>query len=567
MRFELGGLALVVAASLACGGSKPAQRGGPPAPSPDATTEVGPTDDAGGSAGDGGADALPPLPPTARALPAEIQPPVRLFGARAILADLDKTSCTHQTPPSGDGHRWCAFMLGPIVGGVAELWVIDVTRAATGFVPPCDGTDPGCVRLTDKVATRSVAFFEGDTLFYGTDSTAGPTGDFLGRIFAWRPGWSGGRQISSDAGITCIGNAHSAAAACLDDPAGNPANRDSANVRAGYLATENGAALRSFGRYPLRNDDNVAWAAKLSPDGSVFVLSDADTMGAKQTLRIAPTAAVGQAPPTIAIDDATRWQISNDGQKIYFMRGVQPDVDLYVADFPSGANVTLLETDAKEFWLIGDRPEEQAVEIRKSRMPGGTIELLADRSSTTPKVIFNYDDFLDGAVVSRDLRYTTWLNEDFRGVVFRNSDLSTCTIQAGPTNEVYTPSYLDDASVMFWTERSRSQPKSALRDAYFARPEACNDKTLLAVNIDQLMPVGDRGVIFTDELEVDTELATLKYIAAAGATLDPAGPLRVQEHVAWPVILVGQDPPLVVYKATGPTPETSGIFVFGPVPF
>ena len=39
----------------------------------------------------------------------------------------------------------------------------------------------------------------------------------------------------------------------------------------------------TFGRYPLRNDDDTAWQAKLSPDGSMFVLSDADTIGAKQT--------------------------------------------------------------------------------------------------------------------------------------------------------------------------------------------------------------------------------------------------------------------------------------------
>jgi hypothetical protein len=559
---------VAIAASLGCGGSKPAQSNG----APDAN--VGSGDDAPAPAPDVAADdtsAAPPeaeVPRSGRPLPPEVPPPVRLIGARAFLADLDASACTHQSPPSGDGHRWCAFMLGPIVGDVADLWVIDVTRAATGFVPPCDGTDPGCLRLTDKVATRSVAFFEGDTLFYGTDSQAGVSGDFLGRIFAWRPGWSAGRQISSNEGFVCIGNTHSAAAACLDDPGGDPTKRDSANVRAGYLTSEVGGALPSLGRYPLRNDNNTAWQAKLSPDGSVFVLSDADSIGAHQTLRTAQTALAGQTAPMLAIDDVALWQISNDGQKIYFLRGVQPHRDLYVADFPSGGNVTRLETDAHDFALLGDRPDEQAVWIQKGQAANGTIELLADRTTTVPRAIFPYNDFLNGAVMSRDLRYTTWLNDEFRGVVFRNSDLTTCTIQAGLANEVYTPSYLDHAGLMFWTERSASQPKTDLRDAYFARPDACNAKTLFGQNVETLVPVGDRGVILADEYD-DSKHTTLKYVAATAdrSSLDPAGAVRIQEHVGSPIILVGQDPPLIVYPAVGPTPETTGLFVFGPVPF
>ena len=96
---------------------------------------------------------------------------------------------------------------------------------------------------------------------------------------------------------------------------------------------------------------------------------------------------------------------------------------MYVADFPSGANPTLIETGINGYLLIGDRPGDQAVELRKDHPPGGTIELLSDRNMPGPKTIFTYDDFLNGAVVSPDLRYTTWLNDPFLGVVFRNGDL------------------------------------------------------------------------------------------------------------------------------------------------
>ena len=147
--------------------------------------------------------------PTGRSLPADVRAPVRIADARALLVGNGPDACTHQTPASSNGDRWCAFTFGPNPTGVGELWVLDVTRAARGDFPACDGTDPGCLRLTTKVSLRYATFFDGDTLFYGTDSTAPVGQDFLGRIFAWRPGWSAGRQVSSDAGFTCIGNAHS----------------------------------------------------------------------------------------------------------------------------------------------------------------------------------------------------------------------------------------------------------------------------------------------------------------------------------------------------------------------
>jgi hypothetical protein len=580
MRIGLGGMALAAVASLACGRLKPAASDAGPPATPDAN--VPGADGAGQTPDDATpSDALstdatplpldaasnfPTVPRAGRALPSDVRPPARFADASALLVGNGRDACTHQTPASGDGDRWCAFTLGR-AGGLADLWVIDVTRAATGNVPPCDGSDAGCLHLTNKVVTSAAIFFDGDTLFYGTHSTAAPATDFLGRIFAWRPGWSAGRQVSSDAGFTCIGNVRSAAAACLDDPGGDPRRRDSANVRAGYLATQAGDALPTFGRYPLRNDNDTAWQAALSPDGSVFALSDADTIGATQTLRLALTSQVGQATPTQVLDDVFGWQISNDGQKIYFLRGANQQPDLFVADFPSGANATLVETGIKAFTFIGNRPSDQAVEIAKIRQPGGTIELLTDRTLPA-RTIFNYDDFLNGAVVSPDLRYTTWLNDNFRAVVFRNSDLSTCTINESSPRETYDPSYLDGASLMFWKEPLTDHPTNDLRDGYFAPPERCGQKTRFARNVDRIAPIGDLGLVFTDEVDQTTR-ATLKYIAVAPdtSTLDPAGAVRVHESVAPPVVLVGQNPPLLVYPATGPTPETSGLFVFGPVPF
>jgi hypothetical protein len=571
MRLGLGGMALLVAAGLGCGSTKsavPDSGGGLP--------EVGGTSDAGAP---DAADAVTTAdadagvePRTGRPLPAGVHAPVRLFDGNALLVGNGKTACTHQTPASGDGHRWCAFTVGPAVNGLASLWVIDITRAATGDAPRCDGHDAGCLQLTDKAFVRTAISFEGDTLTYGTDSTAVGNNDFLGRIFAWRPGWSHGRLISSDSGFTCVGHKHSAAAACFDDPVGDPAKRDSANVRAGVLADETGGPLPVFGRYPLRNDNTTTWQADFSPDGSFFLLSSAEAAGARQTLRIVPTAKVGQTAPAV-IADAAFWQVSNDGQKVYFLRNLHnldQLGDLYLADFPSGANPELVESDLKQFVVVGDRPSDQALQLWKNHPPGGTIELLSNRAMVAPKTIFTHDDFLNGAVLSPDLRFTTWLNDPFRAVVYRNGDLATCDINGPDDPPVSGVSYLAHSSLMFWKEEPPGS--QARRDAFYAPPENCAQKTQFAHHVDLISAIDDRGLVFSDELGDGSPGATLKYIGATagGLALDPAGPVRIQENVLGTVVFVGANPPLLVYSAqtgSGGSADASRLFVFGPVPF
>ena len=557
--------------ALACGRLKSEAPDGGPALDGGATAGRGP------AAPDGGGPTTPPdsgltsgsdAGDPGRPLPAGVPAPARFFDARGIL----NMACTSQTPPSGDGHRWCGVVGGAGPSGLAEIWVVDITRAATGDVPRCDGTDAGCLLLSDEVDPRGLAFFDGDTLIYGTDNVAGPAQDFLGRLFAWRPGWSAGRQISSDAGVTCLGNAHSAAVACLDDPAGDPTKRDSVNVSAGYLLDQTGGAMPSFGRWPLRNDNAIAWQAGFSPDGSVFVLSDADTIGAPRTLRLSPTANVGQASLTIALEDVTEWQISNDGQKIYFIRGLPAEEDLYVADFPTGANTQLLETNIVAFELLGTEPADQGLVIQQSDgANGGIVELSPDRA-TAPKEIFTYTDVLNGAIVSPDLRYTTRLDDSFRGVAFRNADLATCALNQDSDPPVSVVSYLAGASLMFWKETGPAD-SSALLDGFYAPPELCGRRRQFATHVDLIEPVGDRGVVFEDQFDPSTGRATLKYIAASadGTTLDPRGAVRIQGEVTAPVLFVGADPPLLVYAAKGATDDAtddaSGLFVFGPVPF
>jgi hypothetical protein len=508
------------------------------------------------------AGACGPSKPAAGPPPA----PVQIADADAQLVGSGLSSCTNQIVPSGDGDRWCGFSRGA-ADGSHELWVIDVTTAARGGAPRCDGTDSGCLLLTRALWPRSAPLFDGDTLIYETDSVSAPTADFLGRVWAWRPGWTHGRQISSDRGFLCIGQRASAAAACFDEPAGDPAKRDSAQVRVGTLDGEAGGPLPIAGRWPLRTEGDPVWEAAFAPDGAHLALMSAPAVGDKQNLVVLPTAAAASASTAPVLDDVAHAKIANDARAIYFVRGLPDRADLYVADFPSGAGARLVDEGVLSYARWGQRPTDQALGYVKDL--GGTkreYKLILDRARGEARTIFAFEDIFEGAVVSPDLRYTAWLDSAFRGVVVRNDDLASCQLDLDDEPPVFEPVFLDRSSLLFWKEIRPAD--NGHRDAFYADPGRCRPKTRLADDVAFMVPVGDRGLVYGDELDATTGRVSLEVVAVApgGATLDAAGPVRVQAGVELPVVFVGPAPPLLVYRASGGSAGPDGIFVYGPAP-
>jgi hypothetical protein len=100
-------------------------------------------------------------------------------------SDRGRTStCSHQQPASGDGHRWCAFAR-PARAGATELWVFDLTALAGGdraapadlrrhqpWLPAAVGGAVG--RLAPGRPSHPYSHaFDGDTLIFYADGSAG----------------------------------------------------------------------------------------------------------------------------------------------------------------------------------------------------------------------------------------------------------------------------------------------------------------------------------------------------------------------------------------------------------
>jgi len=518
--------------------------------------DVAPTDDGG---------LIPGAP-----LPAGVAPPVLLLDDGAQLAAFDEKTCSHQDPSPDKTDRWCAFTRPGPAAGLADLWVINATVAATGQVPVCDGSDANCLRLTRTLALTAGAFFEGDTLLYYADPMPVAGGEFLGRIWGWRPGWPVGRSLTSERGILCFGHLHAAVAGCLDDPVGDPARRDKVTVRAGALTAPSADPLPALaGQWALRNDNLAIWQAGFSPDGETFAFSNADQVDGAVTLKTVATRDVAGATPQPSIVDLLRWTVSNDGQKIYFFRGQTDTATLYVADFPTGAAEQLIQSSVNSFALIGDRPGDQAVGLLQEPPAAGrrSFQLLRDRSGGPPGTIFTYSDALEGLRVSTDLRYTLWLDSSFRARLVTNDTLDVCELNPAGERGIFGPTMLNGGGLLFWSQSVPSPP--GRRDGYFAAPQTCHDKQRFAGAVDFYLPIGDRGLVFGDERDGIAETVTLKYIAvsADGTGLSSEGPFRIAEAVKSPIVRVGTDPLLLMFRTAKTADHEPGTYIFGPVPF
>jgi hypothetical protein len=516
-------------------------------------------------------------PRTGRPLPDGVPPARRLLDTDSTLTGGGEGTCSHQIPASNDGHRWCVFTR-PGTADRSELWVVDVSHGAK-TLPLCDGSDPTCVRLTENVwlggglngpfqpyANR----FFGDTLVFYADALSGPMDVHRGPVFAWRPGWARARRISSDSALECWGHPRALVAHCVEDVAGDPVRPDSFELRAGVIADRDDVVLASLGRVvPRTADGSLAWQAGFSPDAAGFALSQPDARSGRESLQVIATSQLGQGALQPIVADVQRWQISNDGKRVFFLRTLVPDATaLFVADFPSGAQATMLDPKVSDYLLLGNAGEDRGVGFLSDLGPDRGAFRIADPTpgAAPATTVFSYDGGLDALRLSRDLRFTAWRNPDFRVNVVEHAGLHSCALNVKPNHPAYSISFLDHAGVVFWAEGDGGERDR--RDGYFADPVGCQDKRRFAQALYFLMPIGDRGLVFADEVDDSTQRTNLKYSAMTGGKTWPIdGAVRIHDDIdGTSVLFVGPDPLLLLFTVSGGSADQQGTYLFGPVP-
>jgi hypothetical protein len=227
-----------------------------------------------------------------------------------------------------------------------------------------------------------------------------------------------------------------------------------------------------------------------------------------------------------------------------------------------------------DYLPIGRGATDTALLLRIKTADGGhAFQLLADRSApASARTVFTNQGFLEGVLVSTDLRYAAWIDPDFRGSVIRVGDGTSCALNAGAAPPVGDLSFLDDAGLVLWTEPFAGA--YARRDGFLSPPDRCAERVRFARGLGFFAPVGHRGLIIGDEKDETSRTVTLKYASLGGAASADAGPVwpsqgpvRIQARVQTPVTFVGTDTLYLLYRAEAQGPRAAGLYLFGPVPF
>jgi hypothetical protein len=528
-----------------------------------------------GLAADAEADGGRP-PPTGLPLPVGVAAPRRFLPANAQLTGQGFSSCSYQQPASGDGDRWCAFMV-PGASPSTELWVIDLTRAAAGAVPPCDGSSPLCLRLTTNLWTGSAIGlgpihpyaheFYGDTLVFYADAISAPEDLHRGPVYAWRPGWPLARRISGPRAVACWAHERLPLAHCWEDLTGDAMTAESIVLSAGPIAATGDVTLPSLGSVrPYRTGNVLAWQSAFSPKGDYYVYSSADPDPGVESLHAIPIDQIGRVAPAEIVHDASLWELSPAGERAYFYRpeGGNGEQALYVADFPSGANQLKLASGVHDHLLFGDATKDEGIAFLIALSEDvGTLRFLRDpRMPATASPLFTYTTMLEDVTVSHDLRFTAWSDGHFDMRIVRMADGVSCDLNTTPKRDAFGPNFLEHAGLVFWQEDSADVPDQL--DGYYAKPDGCQDKQRFGQGVDFTVPVGDRALLFGDELDQGSSTVTLKYAALAGGTTWPAaGAVRIHENVdnSW-LIPVGPEQRLLVFHVSKGDAAEQGTYVF-----
>jgi hypothetical protein len=331
--------------------------------------------DAGGSGGGtGGTDAAPgsdaprldtmplDLPPASDVPPApnpgNVNPNARrLLPARSQLLGTHRNSCSHgpASTPAGAA-RWCAISRPGAILGTLELWVLNVTKAAADPASVlCSGAgNADCIRITSDLFSSqpdvgpvypTAHRFYGDTLIYYANAMSAPSELYRGPVFAWKPGWTAGRQIASSNGVLCSGHSRADVAVCIENVSPEGVTPVTWDIHAGGL--EAGPMKKVATITPVHPQTEASqWASGFTATGDHFVFSTPSVAtGNRETLFFIKTTDIGTAIPTqVGIPGVSRWSLNAAGTRWFYLKDYnynrqgEPSGTLYMSDFPTGAN-------------------------------------------------------------------------------------------------------------------------------------------------------------------------------------------------------------------------------------
>jgi hypothetical protein len=588
-----------------------------------------------GTGGRGGGGVV--MTPDARPMP-DAPPPapnpaaVKIMPGQTDLLGGFQTGCT-----TGAGaERWCAVSR-PLSLARRELWLINVSKAAASKtnIATCD--TPGlCVKASDQLYTAQPdvgpaypldsAEASGNTFIYLTDPISTPTDSFQGDIWAHTVGAPNATKIGDDVFDCVVGGQryieqgrrliNKVVGICAGDessPEGQmpPFFTLSGGVVAGQqtatagqqtaLPTPMTALLPKIQKiYPAHPQTGSGrYRVGFTPDGENLVLSHAGpTLAETENLTLTRTDDLGKpevmATPVPGLENISRWSLSADGKKIYYLKEYNYNAmgnqagTLAVADFPSGANAKEIKSSRVPSGpmggvglfrvLVNNLGVDSGVGVMTGlgmargnytivKDPNGSLE---DAANVVPVVMRSGSLPLP----SPDLRFSMFSREenmDFRTTdiwVIKNDGSMDCALTAGNLGDLFGAPFPTSAGLMFWADNFDPATQSA--EGWLTDPGDCRNpgkKKQWSRNVDFWFIDGDRLLLYSDES--NGAQVSLKYAFLNGSTLGPSTTIQTRADRAFRIILdaypAGGGLPRfkgVVYTLSGGGEDINGVYYY-----
>jgi hypothetical protein len=474
------------------------------------------------------------------------------------LLGTHRTACSHGLVSEGaSADRWCAVSRPGRMIGRRELWVLNITKGA-GMNVMCDGSSPLCIQLTDDLfsgqpdvgpAYPTSHRFTGDVLVYYAKPESRSSDLYKGPVFVWKPGWTAGKQIASNKGVLCSGHGRADVAVCIENITDENVEPVEWDLHAGPI---DGGPLPKVARItPLRAANNATqWRSGFTADGKWFAYSTGGrtTMPRdREALHVMRTEDIASADKRVTVGSGiSRWTISPDTKRWFYLRNYnyntegEPRGDLYMANFPDGANETLLVGRVGAYSLLVDADDKERgiIYLDNVRASRGAFKILRD--------IAKFEDPNATVEIVKMIGSVPILSTDFKwGFYAREFDEDTglsdawiarlddqprvCALTMGLEASIFGAPFNRSAGLTFWADNIDLDTDSG--EGWAASPDGCSNKRQFSNAVDFWFVYRDEGMVLSDDSDGDVVTLRVLKFANDGKQLASNRGMELQKTV------------------------------------
>jgi len=303
---------------------------------------------------------------------------------------------------------------------------------------------------------------------------------------------------------------------------------------------------------------STQWRSGFTEDGQFLAYSTGGASTAeRETLYVIPTAMIGTAEPTMIATGVSRWTLSADGTKWFYLKDFNYNVDgepsgtLYMRDFAGGTAAgtetrvasTLIKGGTAGGvgafnLIINEMDQDVGVGVLQEIVAGRGNYLLinnpAGNLDDPMNVRMLLTDIGSVPIYSPDLRYSYYNKEFDQQVGTADSHIlnymtgASCALTNTLESSIFGFPFPTSAGLVFWVDNYSEATQAA--DGYIADPADCmRAKRKFSTSLDFWFLNGDKMIVYSDDS--DGQVVTIRYapLTEGGMNLGPA--VEVQKQV------------------------------------